>query len=188
MDDVGISERPEGAKGPEGPEGRPHPDLIVLWRLHALLLGLGAGLLAWLVAWPVWVEAFGFQGRAALARSSVIGLAVWVAVSLLLLWRARLAAAVYRWQHLPGKGVVVWRGAWWQREIWIPMARLQHLDIKRGPLERWLGLATLELYTAGSHDYETRLPGLEPPQAQALRDAMLAELQAMGTPGQGAQA
>ena len=106
----------------------------------------------------------------------------------LLLWRARLALHLYRWQRRPGEGVVVWRGAWWHREVWIPMARLQHLDIKRGPLERWLGLATLELYTAGSHAYETRLPGLEPQQAQALRDGLLAELQDPAAPGQGAAA
>jgi membrane protein YdbS with pleckstrin-like domain len=161
-------------------EERPHPDLIVLWRLHALLLGLAAGAAAWLVAWPVWVELFGFEGRAGLGRSSLVGLATGTAVSLLLLWRTRLAARVYRWQHRPGEGVVVCKGAWWQREVWIPMTRLQHLDIKRGPLERWLGLATLELHTAGAHDHETRLPGLEPPRAKALRDALLTELQREG--------
>ena len=126
----------------------------------------------------------GFESRAGLGRSSVAGLAVGIAVSLLLLWRTRTAARVYRWRHRPGEGVVVWKGAWWQREVWIPMTRLQHLDIKRGPLERWLGLATLELHTAGAHDHETRLPGLEPPRAQALRDALLAELQREGNGGQ----
>jgi membrane protein YdbS with pleckstrin-like domain len=163
-------------------EGRPHPDLIVLWRLHALGMGLVAALLAWAVTWPVAVEAFGSPGRLGLWRSALVALAVWGIVSWLLLWRARLAAQVYRWEHRPEEGVVVWKGAWWQREVWIPMKRLQHLDIKRGPLERWLGLATLELYTAGAHDYRTRLPGLEAQQAQALRDALLAELQAPSAP------
>ena len=156
---------------------RAHPALIRLWRLQALLLGLAAGLVAWMVAWAVWAASFGVGGWVGLGRSSVAGLGVWVAASVLLLWRARVAARVYRWQHRPGEGVVVCKGAWWQREVWIPMTRLQHLDIKRGPLERWLGLATLELHTAGAHDHETRLPGLEPPRAQALRDALLAELQ-----------
>ena len=172
----------------ETTEGRPHPKLARLWRLHALLWGLAVGAVAWMVAWPVWVEAFGFRGLSGLARSSVVGLAVSVAVSWLLLWRTQVATRVYRWQRRPGEGVVVCQGAWWQREVWIPMQRLQHLDIKRGPLERWLGLATLELYTAGSHAYETRLPGLEPAHGQALRDEMLAELQAMGTPAKGAKA
>jgi membrane protein YdbS with pleckstrin-like domain len=167
------------------PEERPHPDLIVLWRLHALLLGLAAGATAWLVTWPILVEALGFDGRAGLARSSVAGLGAGVAVSLLLLWRVRVAARVYRWQHRPGEGVVVFKGAWWQREVWIPMTRLQHLDIQRGPLERWLGLATLELYTAGSHEYETRIPGLSPQRAQELRDGLLAELQADGVAARG---
>ena len=156
---------------------RPDPNLIVLWRLRALGLALGSGVFACLIAWPLWVQLAGLGGAASLRRALAVGLGAGIATALILMWHNRVAAAVYRWQHRPGEGVVVWKGAWWQREVWIPLARLQHLDIKRGPLEHWLGLATLELYTAGSHDYETRLPGLAPQRAQALRDALLAELQ-----------
>jgi hypothetical protein len=159
-------------------EGRPHPKLARLWQLQALLSGLAAGAMAALLI-AVFIGARAGWGGPVLA-----GLAVAVAVSLPLLWRARVAARVYRWQRQPGEGVVVCKGAWWQSEVWIPLTRLQHLDIQRNPLERWLGLATLELYTAGSRAYETRLPGLEPPQAQALRDALLAELQARTTPAE----
>ncbi len=160
-------------------EGRPHPKLARLWALQALLAGLAAGALAALLSVAFFGDRAGWRGPA------LAGLAVALAVSLPLFWRSRVAAQVYRWQRLPGEGMVVWKGAWWQREVWIPLTRLQHLDIKRNPLERWLGLATLELYTAGSRAYETRLPGLEPPQAQALRDALLAELQAQAAPGEG---
>ena len=163
-------------------EGRTHPKLALQWRVYALLLGLAAGGLAGLVDLVVWVEVLGHEGSAGRAGSAVVGLAVGLAVALVLLGRARVAARVYRWQRRPGEGVVVWKGAWWQREVWIPLARLQHLDIKRGPVERGLGLATLELYTAGTHAHQTRLPGLEPQQAQALRDTLLAELQGQAAP------
>lgn len=165
-------------------EDRPHPRLALLWRWQAVLLGLVAGGAAslLLLALRAPIEAAGSALLPRLGGPVVGGVAVGLAVSLLLLLRARAAARVYRWQHRPGEGVVVWKGAWWQREIWIPLKRLQHLDIQRGPLERWLGLATLELYTAGSHAYETKLPGLALEQAQGLRDGLLAEVQALGRP------
>lgn len=164
------------------PEDRAHPRLLALWRIKGVLLGLGAGAISGVLALPLLSATLGLHGRAAFGPALGTALAAGAVASLLLLWRASVAWRVYRWQHLPGEGVVVWQGAWWQREIWIPMARLQHLDIRRGPLERGLGLAALELYTAGSHAYETRLPGLLPQQAQSLRDALLAELQARALP------
>ena len=158
-----------------GTIGRPSAALLTKWRVVALLGGLLAGLLGALLA-------FALQTGAA----ATFGLGAWAAVTLLLLTHADAAFRAYRWQHRPGEGVVVWRGVWWQSETWIPMARLQHLDVQRRPLERALGLATLELYTAGFHDHKTRLNGLEPQEALRLRDGLLAELQAAPSRGQAA--
>lgn len=88
----------------------------------------------------------------------------------------RLAAAHHRWQRYPGRGVVVTRGAWWRREVWVPILRLQHLDVERGPIDRPLGLAKLLLHTAGSREYRIDIKGLSPETAIALRDALLAEV------------
>jgi hypothetical protein len=161
---------------------RPHPKLIRLWRLQVLL---GALVVAAAVAVPAGLAAVrdgGLDVPAAAARTALVALGTALLVGLPLLWRVQSAVRAYRWQRRPGEGVVVVRGAWWQRETWVPISRLQHLDIQRGPLERGMGLATLELYTAGSHDYKVRLPGLEPAQAQAMRDALLAELQRNAPP------
>jgi hypothetical protein len=164
---------------------RPHPKLIRLWRLQVLL---GALVIAAAVAVPAGLAAVregGLDVPAAAARTALVALGTALLVGLPLLWRVQSAVQAYRWQRRPGEGVVVVRGAWWQRETWVPISRLQHLDIQRGPLERWMGLATLELYTAGSHDHKTRLPGLEPAQAQAVRDELLAELQRNAPPAAG---
>jgi membrane protein YdbS with pleckstrin-like domain len=51
-----------------------------------------------------------------------------------------------------------------------PYVRIQHVDIQRGPLERWLGLSTLVVYTAGSRGADVAIPGLTPDEASDLQD------------------
>lgn len=160
-----------------GSVGRPVPRLMTLWRLRVLLAALAAGGAGGLLALSIARNALQLAVTAALTPAIVAAGVVALAVALLGDWHARRAYAVCRWQHLPDEGVVAWSGAWWQREIWIPLTRLQHLDVVRGPLERRLGLASLELYTAGTHDHRVRLPGMEPLAANQLRDALLGELQ-----------
>ena len=50
-----------------------------------------------------------------------------------------------------------------------PYVRIQHVDTRRGPLERWLGLSTLVVYTAGSRGADVSIPGLEPDGARDLQ-------------------
>lgn len=154
------------------------PKLLTLWRLHALLGALGMGVLGGFLAFGLVRGAMQLDSASALQVSLVVAAICLIGAALLGELHARRAFAYYRWERQPNEGIVVWNGAWWQREIWIPMLRLQHLDVVRGPLERRLGLAALELHTAGSHDHKTRLPGLDPDVAVALRDALLGELQA----------
>jgi membrane protein YdbS with pleckstrin-like domain len=50
-----------------------------------------------------------------------------------------------------------------------PYVRIQHVDTQRGPLERWLGLSTLVVYTAGSRGADVAIPGLTPDEASDLQ-------------------
>lgn len=50
-----------------------------------------------------------------------------------------------------------------------PFVRIQHVDTQRGPLERWLGLSTLVVYTAGSRGADVSIPGLSPHEARDLQ-------------------
>lgn len=160
-----------------GGDERPVPRLLALWRIRALIAALAAGAGGGFVALGLLRGAMQLEKSAALPTAAAIGAGVLLAAAVLGDLHARRAFAGCRWQHLPDEGVVAWSGAWWQREIWIPLARLQHLDVVRGPLERRLGLASLELYTAGTHDHRVRLPGMEPLAANRLRDALLGDLQ-----------
>lgn len=50
-----------------------------------------------------------------------------------------------------------------------PFVRIQHVDSRRGPIERIFGLASCVVYTAGSRGADVRIPGLTPEQADDLR-------------------
>lgn len=64
-------------------------------------------------------------------------------------------------------------GVFFHREKSIPLARIQHVDVSRGPLERMFGLARVTVFTAGGRLATAQIPGLEPERADALRLALL---------------
>ena len=88
------------------------------------------------------------------------------------LWRATLAFRYTRWQ-LDDDGLRVRRGRFWRSETLVPRARVQHLDIERGPIERRFGLATLVVHTAGTRLNALRQPGFDEDSAMRLRDALV---------------
>ena len=45
--------------------------------------------------------------------------------------------------------VVVEHGVWWRMKHTVPYARVMSVDIMQGPLSRKLGIATVDVYTAG---------------------------------------
>lgn len=55
----------------------------------------------------------------------------------------------------------------------VPVKRMQHVDLVRGPLERLFGLATLVVYTAGNEGSAFRVPGLSVARAMELRDRIV---------------
>ncbi|WP_076982748.1 PH domain-containing protein [Natronomonas moolapensis] len=50
-----------------------------------------------------------------------------------------------------------------------PYVRIQHVDTRRGPVERAFGLATTVVYTAGSRGADVSIPGLTPERADDLQ-------------------
>lgn len=60
-------------------------------------------------------------------------------------------------------------GCWWRRTLSVGINRIQHLEVTQGPLERFWGLSTLVLYTAGGSQSDLKLPGLESERARQLK-------------------
>jgi hypothetical protein len=124
--------------------------------------GLGAGIAAALLSGAA-------LGRGAAAA---VGLGV-LLLGLGLGWlRAGIAWRNTRWA-LDGDGLRVRTGRFWRSETLVPRARVQHLDIERGPIERRFGLATLVVHTAGTRLHALRQAGFAEADANALRDALV---------------
>ncbi len=104
----------------------------------------------------------------------VIGLMFWAVYS--------LPAAAHRhasWR-IDEAGLDIRRGILWRREITIPRARVQHTDVRQGPLERRYRIASLVIHTAGTHAASITLSGLAVPDAHWLRDVLISEVKASG--------
>jgi len=73
-------------------------------------------------------------------------------------------------------GFALQRGRWWQTESRVPISRVQHLDLKRGPIERGLRLATLVIHTAGTRMAAVTVAGMDGTDAERLRDRLARQL------------
>lgn len=95
-----------------------------------------------------------------------------------------LGAFIGRLRHrrigwkLDRDGFATRRGGLWRTETLVPVSRVQHLDLERGPLERRLGLATLVVHTAGTRMAAVKLPLLALADAEALRAHLARQVEA----------
>lgn len=141
--------------------------VINLWRLNQLI---AAGFLMALAMGGGMVLGFSVPG----SFPFVVG--AWVGLLLLLLvlafWYPRRAWRA--WGYRVNEKVLETRhGVWWQIAEMLPLSRLQHVDLQRGPIERACGLASLVLHTAGTQQAAIQLPGLDAETAARLRDELV---------------
>lgn len=101
------------------------------------------------------------------------GLPAAVAVALLGLLRAvTVVRAVRAWGYAERESdLLVRHGLLVRRLSIVPYARMQFVDVTAGPLERALGLATVQLHTAAAAS-DAKVPGLAPAEASRLRDRL----------------
>lgn len=118
-----------------------------------------------------------------LAGGAVAGIPVTVAVVVLLAFLWLLLRGRYRsWGYLErADDLVVRRGVLFRQVSVVPYGRMQFIDVSAGPVDRFFGLATVQLHTAAAAS-DARIPGLSQDEAERLRDrlAALGEAQATG--------
>ncbi|MFT4976821.1 MAG: membrane protein YdbS with pleckstrin-like domain [Myxococcota bacterium] len=68
--------------------------------------------------------------------------------------------------------LLVQAGVIFRRWSAVPHSRIQHVDTRQGPLERALGLARLQIFTAAGVSADGSIPGLDAEEAERLRDEL----------------
>lgn len=67
--------------------------------------------------------------------------------------------------------LLVVSGIAFRRLVVVPFGRMQLVDVTRGPVDRWFGLASVQLHTAAATS-DASIPGLTPADAAELRDRL----------------
>jgi membrane protein YdbS with pleckstrin-like domain len=148
------------------PAERLDPRAKTLWRITGALYALP----------PLAGAAFAGWAMVRLAdRPLLIGVLP-VAVVLALAVLAVGVAPGLRWRRwryeIRPDEVDLQRGIFWVARTLVPLARIQHVDTRQGPLQRRFGLATVVFYTAAGPN---QIPELSTPVAADVRDR-IAEL------------
>ena len=88
------------------------------------------------------------------------------------LWYPSLAFE--RWGYvLTDDELLVARGVFFKSVTAIPRCRIQHVDTHQGPLEQWLELAKVQVFTASGLGADGVIPGISLEAAETLRTALV---------------
>ncbi|MDP8956199.1 MAG: PH domain-containing protein [Actinomycetota bacterium] len=125
-----------------------------------LIDGVSA-LVAVVALWILWVPVgeLPWWGATAIATSALVVAAVVTPI------RYR------RWRYeIRARDVLISRGALFRVLTLIPFDRIQFAETRQGPVDRFFNLNQLVLYTAAGR--AGRIPGLDPSEAEALREEL----------------
>jgi membrane protein YdbS with pleckstrin-like domain len=59
----------------------------------------------------------------------------------------------------------------------IPYNRVQHVALHEGLIERWFGLAKVEVFTAGGTASDLEIPGIKKSQAEDIKQLLMGKIQ-----------
>ena len=114
------------------------------------------------------VALFAVAGVPRIVAWIVLGVAVVVFVWLWWLIGRRVRSFGYAERD---DDLLVTSGIMFRRLVIVPYGRMQLVDVKAGPIDRRLGITTVQLHTAAATT-DASIPGLEPDAAAALRDRL----------------
>ena len=152
------------------PAERIDPKVIGYWRAAwAVRLLLYAGLGTLFLSSMLFMVA---DVMPAMALSIVAGLFMLMVAGLWCLWAPKIRYQKFSYE-LSDELLFIRSGVIVLSERCVPMARVQHVDVTTGPLEKMFELATVVAFTAGGTSATISIPGLSPARASALRDRLL---------------
>lgn len=138
------------------------PNAITAWRVTWALVSATA-----LAIWIAFLAAIHFLTEVdrlplliLLGIAGVIGAITVTWLEPLITWR--------HWRYDIREDEVELRSGLFTRTMaLIPMSRVQLVDIRQGPIDRWFDLATITIYTAGG---QREIPGIAASEAEPLRN------------------
>lgn len=102
-------------------------------------------------------------GTSALVLFAVVVMSIWMP-----------SLTYERWSYaLRDVDLLIASGVLFRSITSVPTNRIQHVDVRQGPLEQWLGLSRVLVYTASGMGADGVIPGLEVETAEALRDQLV---------------
>jgi membrane protein YdbS with pleckstrin-like domain len=134
---------------------------------------LGSGITSFFVLLFVFVRGQPwFEWDETLLTVLTIGTSALVALSLLFTLYKRIADPLKTYA-LREYDLSFQSGLIFRKKVTQPITRIQHIELKRGPIDRKIGLATLQVFSAGGALHTFEIPGLELSKAQKLRQFIL---------------
>jgi membrane protein YdbS with pleckstrin-like domain len=67
-------------------------------------------------------------------------------------------------------------GIFFKSTLIVAFNRVQHAEIQQGPIDRWFGLSSVTLYTAGGSASDLTIPGLSPEDAAAIKNHIMKKM------------
>lgn len=115
-----------------------------------------------------------FRGEGLFPSGIIAGPVLLIALALII--RIPMTRYNARGYQISADRLRVVRGLMFRSDTVVPFGRVQHIDVNQGPLERFFGIATLTLHTAGNHNASVSLPGLGEPLARDMREDIRAHI------------
>lgn len=139
---------------------------------HALRLQAALTAIPFLIGSLVLETAFRDEGL--FPNGIIAGPVLLIALALIIRIPARRYGS--RGYQISADRLRVVRGLLFRADTVVPFGRVQHIDVDQGPIERFFGIATLTLHTAGNHNASVSLPGLAEDLARAMREDIRAHI------------
>ncbi|MFM7377369.1 MAG: PH domain-containing protein [Erythrobacter sp.] len=115
-----------------------------------------------------------FKGEGLFPSGIIAGPVLLIALALII--RIPMTRYNARGYQISADRLRVVRGLMFRSDTVVPFGRVQHIDVAQGPIERFFGIATLTLHTAGNHNASVALPGLGEELAREMREDIRAHI------------
>jgi len=122
---------------------KPHPNMVKLYSYYLLILMTPIVVGGFVAIWLVYM----FDPALTYVPAAAVFIPLAVIVGFISYWIPKYYRSIS--YQLTSDEVVVERGVWWRFKHTVPYARVMSVDVAQGPISRMLGIATVDVYTAG---------------------------------------